>query len=282
MALAPHVDVFRFLDHRAYLRAVYESGRARGLGYRAFSKRAGLGSPNYLKLVIDGQRNLTKEMGQRFAQACGLDGEASLYFEDLVEFCQAKNTRDRSERYARLLRFRRFRKEHKLELSQDAYHSTWYLPAIREMVGCRHFREDPGWIAAQLVPGIRAQEAARALDVLLELGLLVRESDGRLARSQAILLAPPETRSTHLASFHRTMMQHASESIDRVHRDQRDLTAITLRVPSTSIAELKRRLGELRRELLAWSEEQPEADRVVQINFQLFPLTAVLEPAQET
>jgi uncharacterized protein (TIGR02147 family) len=277
MALGARIDVFRFLDHRAYLRAVYESGRERGLGYRAFSKRAGLGSPNYLKLVIDGERNLTQTMAQRFARACGLDGEAALYFEDLVEFSQAKTSRDRGERYARLLRFRRFRKEHKLGLSQDAYHSTWYLSAIREMVGCRHFRDDPTWIAAQLVPSIRPQEAARALNALLELGLLVREADGTLARSQTIILAPPETRSVHLASFHRTMMQHAAESIDRVHRDQRDLTAITLRVPNASIAELKQRLSALRRELLAWSEEQPDADQVVQINFQLFPLTAVLE-----
>lgn len=276
MTGSPSTDVFQYLDHRSYLRAVYEDGRRRGLGYRAFSKRAGLGSPNYLKLVIDGERRLTPNMAQRFARACGLTGESALYFEDLVAFSQAETSRDRSERYARLMRFRRFRSEHRLEVSQDAFHSKWYLSAIREMVGCHWFREDSAWIASQLVPSIKPQEAATAIQALVELGLLMRDADGRLARAHDFVLAPPETRSIHLASFHRTMMEHAAESIDRVHRDQRDLTSITLRIPNSAIPELKQRLAALRREILAWSEEQPDADQVMQLSFQLFPLTTVI------
>jgi uncharacterized protein (TIGR02147 family) len=281
MADATRIDVFAYLDHRAFLRVAYEKGKERGLGYRAFSKRAGLRSPNYLKMVIDGQRNLTPQMAQRFARASGLSGEAAQYFEDLVAFAQAKSSRERSERYARLLRFRQFRKAHRLEASQEAYHSHWYYLAIRELVGCRGFREDAVWIAAKLTPNIRPPEAAQALEALLALGLLSRNAHGKLERTQQIVAAPPETRSTHLATFHRTMMAHAADSIDTVRREERDITAITMRLPSALLPELREKLALLRSELLAWSEEQPEADRVVQLNLQLFPLTEVVVAREE-
>ncbi|MCB9620237.1 MAG: TIGR02147 family protein, partial [Sandaracinus sp.] len=47
------LDVYGYLDYRAYLRDFYETKKAagRGFSFRSFSKRAGLKSPNYLKLV---------------------------------------------------------------------------------------------------------------------------------------------------------------------------------------------------------------------------------------
>lgn len=54
----PHPDVFEYLDYRAFLRDYYaERKQSRGLSFRSFSKRAGLGSPNYLKLVMEGARS---------------------------------------------------------------------------------------------------------------------------------------------------------------------------------------------------------------------------------
>jgi uncharacterized protein (TIGR02147 family) len=79
------IDVFRYLDYRAFLADFYKAKKRRGFSYRAFSRTAGLGAPNYLKLVIGGERNLTKAMATRFAGACRLQGDAAAYFERLVE-----------------------------------------------------------------------------------------------------------------------------------------------------------------------------------------------------
>ena len=72
-------EVFAYLDYRAYLRDYYTSRKAQGasFSFRSFSRKAKLRSPNYLKLVMDGARNLTAEMAARFAQACGLGGEGT-------------------------------------------------------------------------------------------------------------------------------------------------------------------------------------------------------------
>ena len=52
-------DVFDYLDYRAYLRDYYAYAKSarRGFSHRTFSRRAGLGSPNHLKRVMEGRQN---------------------------------------------------------------------------------------------------------------------------------------------------------------------------------------------------------------------------------
>src|SRR5688572_29484677 len=147
------VDVFRYRDYRSFLREYYERNKQRSGGYslRAFSRGTGLRSPNYLKLVMDGDRNLTPSMALRFAEGCGLTGEAVEYFCELVAFNQARLARERELHYERLKRFSRFRKVHKLDAAQSAYHAEWYIPAIRELSARADFSEDPAWIARTLM-----------------------------------------------------------------------------------------------------------------------------------
>ncbi len=279
MAAGEKIDVFAYLDYRAFLRDHYLAKKAaRGFSYRAFSKRAGLKSPNYLKLVIDGERNLTPQMAERFAQALGLDGESLTYFVDLVAFNQAKTSTERSNQYARLTSFRGYRKAHKLDLAHAAYHSTWYLPAIRELAVRADFEADPDWVARMMVPPITRSEAERALSTLFELGLLTRLPDGSVKPGEALVSTGPETKGVHIVSYHRAMMARAAESIDLVPGAERDISSLTLCLGEDGIARLKARIQRFRRELLELSELEDDPVQVVQVNFQLFPLSRRGEP----
>lgn len=267
------IDVFRYLDYRAYLADLYAAKKSRGFSYRAFSRAAGLGAPNYLKLVIAGERNLTLKMAARFAAACGLSGEAADYFRQLVEFNQARGPAARNRAYARLVTFSRYRRGHKLEAAQAAYHSTWYLPAIRELVASAAFREDPAWIADVLWPKIKASEAKHALDTLLALGLVERDARGALRQTTPIVSTGPETIGMHIANYHAQMMQRATASMELVPAPSRDISALTLCVGPEGLARLKQRIQQFRRELIALVESERDRTQVVQLNLQLFPLT---------
>lgn len=270
------IDVFAYLDYRAFLRAYYDEAKARSsFSYRAFARRAKLSSPNYLKLVIDGERNLSAAMAERFAEACGLSEEGAEYFRELVAFAHARTSREQNERYAKLRSHRRYRSAHRLELAQDAYHSRWYLPAIRELVLHAKFREDPAWIAAQLTPAIKPAEAELALATLLDLGMLVRDERGRLRQGTKLVSTGAEVRSLHLANFHRSMMTHAADSLDTVPAEERDISSLTLCMSRAGLATLKLRIQRFRAELLALSDLEEQPEQVVQVNFQLFPLSRV-------
>ena len=273
--MAQAVDVFGYLDYRAYLRDYYAAKKAQGRGFsfRAFSMRAGLGSPNYLKLVMDGERNLSAEMAERFAAALGLSGDGAAFFQALVSFNQAKGPDERGESYAKLASFRRYRLAQKLELAHAAYHSLWYLPAIRELAARKDFRDDPAWIAGQLVPAIEPDEAASALATLERLGLLVRGEDGGLRQGEALLTTGPESRHVHLRAYHRTMIERAAAAIDVVPAPERDVSSLTVCLGPEGLARFKERIARFRRELLELSALESDPSQVVQINFQLFPLS---------
>lgn len=267
------VDVFRYLDYRAFLADYYKAKKRRGFSYRAFSRAAGLGAPNYLKLVIARQRNLTPAMAERFAAACGLRGDAAEYFVELVAFNQARTNERRNASYARLEAFGRYRRGHRLELAHASYHSTWYLPAIRELVVSAGFRDDPRWIAEALWPSIKPNEATAALDALLALGLLERDAHGRLRQRDAVVSTGPETQGMHIANYHAEMMRRATAAIETVPAPARDISSLTFCVGPEALRRLKQRIQEFRRELIELVEAEPERHQVVQLNLQLFPLS---------
>lgn len=275
------IDVFDYLDYRAFLRDFYlhQKKTKRSFSYRAFSRRAGLSSPNYLKRVMDDERNLSPEMMGRFATACGLTGQAAEYFENLVCFNQAKTSSDRARYYGRLTGYRQYRKAHKLEMAHAAYHATWYLPAIREMVVRDDFEADPAWIAKRLLPPVTVAEARRALSTLLELGLLVQDRDGKLVQADPVVSTGSEMPALHIAMYHRMMMERAAASIDLVPSEDRDISSLTLCLDDHGLRRLKERIQRFRRELIELSTLVESPAQVVQLNLQLFPLTAL--PGEE-
>jgi uncharacterized protein (TIGR02147 family) len=275
------IDVFAFLDLQQLLGAYYEARKAQGRGfsYRAFSKRAGLRSPNHLKRVIDGERPLTAPMAVRYADAMDLVGDAHAYFLDLAAFSRAETVDERNAAYARLASYRRVREAHRLELAHAAYHASWYVPAIRELAATPGFREDPAWIARTLVPPITRAEASDALDTLLDLGLLTRDPAGRLVHGEAVVTTGAETRGLHIANYHRAMIARAADAIDIVPRGERDISSLTFACTTEDLAEVKRRVAAFRREIIALLADRADGDRVVQLNFQLFPLSRSPETA---
>jgi uncharacterized protein (TIGR02147 family) len=269
------VHVFAYVDYRAFLRDFYraEKARNRRFSHRAFSRRAGLRSSNYLNLIVKGQRDLSAEMAIKFARGCGLVREDADYFCELVAFGQARTADERNRCHERLSRFRQFREAHKLDGAQASYHSTWYMPAIRELVARSDFHDDPKWIAAELSPPISPAQARDALGILSALKLLVRDADGRLRQADPLVTTGDGPLGHHVVNFHRAMMDQAKLALDRVPREERDISSLTLCVSSNGLARLKERIAAFRRELLQMSELEGHPERVVQINFQLFPLT---------
>jgi uncharacterized protein (TIGR02147 family) len=72
------------------------------------------------------------------------------------------------------------------------------------------------------------------------------------------------------------MLERAAEALDTCERDEREIAALTLSLTRSQLADFKRRVYEFRQELIqvavdAAQEQQPTD--VVQVNFQVFPMT---------
>jgi uncharacterized protein (TIGR02147 family) len=71
------------------------------------------------------------------------------------------------------------------------------------------------------------------------------------------------------------MTQRAIESIDLVPPQERDISSLTLCLSRGGLTAFKERIQRFRRELLELSAMEADPQQVVQINFQLFPLSRV-------
>ncbi|HTQ05546.1 MAG TPA: TIGR02147 family protein [Polyangiaceae bacterium] len=274
------VSVYDFLDYRAYLRAYYESAkRVRpSFSFRLFSKLAGLRSPNFLKLVIEGERNLGVDSVGRFAEALGLSGPDAEFFGDLVAFNQAPTMGEKNRAFERIAASRRFRQARRIDGELFAYLSHWYNPAVRELAARPDFSEDPRWIAAALRPVITPSEAAEALRLLLSLGLLVRHPEtGRIERGEPTLTTEHEVSALGAAAFHRQMLERAGGSIELFSREVRDLAALTVCVSPKTAAIVKQRIHQFRETLAEICDSDTEGSVVYQLNVQWFPLSSVEE-----
>ena len=101
-------SLFEYMNYRDFLRDYYEEKKREHSFYsfRLFSQKAGFKSPNFLKLVIDGNRNLSKESVYKFVKALGLNKKESDYFENLVFFNQSESLEEKNAYLARLLKHR--------------------------------------------------------------------------------------------------------------------------------------------------------------------------------
>jgi uncharacterized protein (TIGR02147 family) len=267
--------VYDYVDYRAFVRDAYTARKRddRRFSLRWFARRAGLASWSFPKLVMEGKRNLGAANVEGFARALGLGGAEARFFGDLVTLAHAEAAAERQLALERISANRRFRQARKLEGAMLACLTHWYVPAVRELAARSDFVADPRWIARQLLPPIATAEAARALETLEEVGLLVRNEEGRLVRGEPTWTTGHELRASAVPAYHRQMLLRAAEAIDAVPPDEREMGAQTVCVRAASLPELKARLRQFRTEMLEHCESQTEPDRVYQLCLAFFPLT---------
>jgi hypothetical protein len=77
------------------------------------------------------------------------------------------------------------------------------------------------------------------------------------------------------------MLQQASDSIDHFPAAERDLSSVIMNVPRHALPDIKQRIADFRRDLMAEFGDK-EADQVVQVGIQIFPLSAPKNAPEET
>lgn len=268
-------SIFEYSNYRAYLKDSYLKAKEahRQFSFRVFSRMAGFKSPNFLKLVMEGQRNLSAESIQQIAQALKLGKEESAFFRNLVLLEQAETLEEKKYFAEQVARSRAYRRHRPLGKDQISYYSHWYNIAIRELADTEGFRAEPAWIASALTPRITESEAQQGLETLLKLGLLKTEQDGRIRQNESVLSTGNEIASVLVGEFHRQMILKGSEAIERFPSVERDISSLTLGLSKKGAQDVKELIQSFRKQLLEIAQNDQQPERVYQVNFQLFPLS---------
>lgn len=270
-------NIFDYLDYRAFLRDLFNFKKYnnRLFSYRVFSGKAGFSSPNFLKLVIDGKRNLSNESIGKIAKGFGLKKQEREFFENLVFMNQASTNDEKNHYYKKMMSVNGYLKSHRINKSNYKYFSKWYYPAIREIAVFGDRNWTPEQISKILNPGIPAKEVEKALDILLELGLLRKDESGLWEQADKVVSTGAEVKSLAIFNYHKEMIKLALEAFERHPADKRSMSGVTISIKEKKLEEIKNIISAFRKELLKLACEDEGSDKVFQINIQAFPLTKV-------
>jgi uncharacterized protein (TIGR02147 family) len=273
------IQIFEYSDYRQYLKDWYLHAKQSrvGFSFRAFAKTAGYTSPNFLKLVMEGKRNLSAQSILVFAQVLKLSRDESRFFRSLVSLNQATTAEEKEIHRRQVFRSKKFKNLQPLQEAQFHYYSHWYFIPIREMVGARGFQKNPHLIAKKLIPSISPQQAQQAIQELLALNLIREDARGRLTQTHSVINTADEVTSTSIPIFHQEMLKRASEAIDIFPKEKREISSATVGVSDVNAQRIKKMLQRFRQKILAIAAEEQNIEGIHQINFQFFPLSTKLE-----
>ena len=267
-------DVLQYTNYRVFLRDYYEFKKKTvpAFSLRFFAEKAGLSSHAHLKLTIDGKRNITKNTVVKLIHGLGLESQRAAYFESLVFFNQAQTDADKQVYYAQLLKASPRSKLHKMDKAQFRIFREWHHSAILEMVALKDFRPIPDWISKRLGGLVTPAQVTESLKLLVEVGLLVKTANGYRQRDP-LITTDDEVQDMMVKMYHLQMLKLSANMLSVLSGAQRDVSALTFSIKREDFPNLKKHLQLMRKELLDFSAKAGEAEEVVQVNIQLYPLT---------
>ncbi len=278
MLVNPNNDIINYTDYRKFLRDYFDSRKKSipHFSFRILSEKTGFASPSFLRLVIEGKKNLSGKSVLQVARALRLTARSSAYFEKLVLFNQCKDFSGK-EKYLRKIDCYRKRNKPELLLPQEyAYLREWLHAVVREVVLLKGFVEDPQNIADSFMVRVNAEDVKKSLDFLLEHGFLGRDADNRLVQKEKTISTFDIPQSEELQfiakNYHFQILDLAKRSLVELPKAVRSVTSTTLALSPATYEQALKRIESLRFELLELAASDQSYDRVCQLNINLFPL----------
>jgi uncharacterized protein (TIGR02147 family) len=272
-------NIFEYFDYHKYLLDYYTQKKSvdKFFSYRYMSRRLGIDA-GYLVKVLQSQKNITVDAVSKFALLLKLGKKESKYFELLILFSKAKSNAEITSIFEKMLPFTEMRTT-RVEADNYEFYQKWYHTAIREVIGFCGYKGDYRALAELLLPAIKPLEAKRSVELLLRLGILMKNERGVYSLTDRFITTGEEWHSIAIRTFQKETMRLAGEALDRIPKEERDISTMTVSLSRESFEEVRERLKQIRRLLFEVAQKEQHADGAYQINLQLFPVSKRVDGA---
>ncbi len=273
-------SVYLYLDYRQYFADVFEEKKRiiKSFSYRNFARLAGSTSPNLLQLIKARKLNISNAQVSALAKSLGLDSNEEKYLETIVAFDHVKTHQEKDKYFQRILVTREYKSIKTIEKKQYDYFSHWYNPVVRELVTSRQYPDDPAWIADRIVPKVTLSKVKKSIELLNTLGLIEYiTGKKKWVCTDRTISTPSEVLSMAIVRYSQDIITLGKEAVERFSAKERDVRSITIGLSQEGFTDLKKRMESFWKEVLAFADTQGNADQVMQVNMQLFPLSTPRE-----
>lgn len=262
-----------YQDYRQYMREFYEERkRVSDFSWREFTKLAGFSSSGYLKLVCDGKTRLSRVGAMRVAGAMNLAGYQAEYFSLMVDLCEAPNDVVRLQVFERMCALAKKNKVHVVGAESVEYFGSWVNPLVRELAPIMPGAK-PSEIAKRCLPEATVGEVRNALELMLKLGLLEKDSVGNYRQVNRWLSNGGAPISLSLQSMQKQLALLAADALDSIPKEDRNISGLTFGADEKAYERIVDEANKFRRTVMDIVSNVKKYDRVYRLNLQLFPLS---------
>jgi uncharacterized protein (TIGR02147 family) len=272
--------IYEYDNYRRFLKDYFkEQKECRAcFSYRYFAQRAGFASSSFCAHVIEGKRNLTSDSIRKMIKGLKLSGKAAQYFEALVSFNQSHTVEDREHWFRALERLRKSSQFYKVNQKQYAYYDEWYYPVIRELAVYSDWNGDYAKLGKTVSPPIGPEMARKAVETLLQIGLLVKNGNVFYQSSEAVTgegVPGVVTRKTR-----KEYMLMAMTAAENLPANERHISGVTVAMSEEGYRQATEMIDEMRKKILENALDNPLVEKIYQFNFQAFPLSSKIPPSK--
>lgn len=267
--------IYDYTDYREYLKDLIRNKKQQQSSYsiRLLSIKSGIKSPGFLSMVLNNKRNITGELAIKIAAALGLGKKEERYFLLMVDYTHTKRLESKHDILQQMLMLARTNTVRNLLPEQFEFYDKWYNSVIRELVEVTDVTDsNSDLIAEMLEPQIKPREFRIALDILTRLGLIHKNEKGQYKRDDTLISCGEDIRSVVIGKYQSEMIELASAALQKVPREQRDFSTVTLSIDKGAFMQIKDCCNRFRKEVLDIASRVGNPDSIFQINIQCFPV----------
>lgn len=276
-------EVFDYMDYRSFLKDHVQWRRDgnRGISLRQVASKVGI-DHSLLTKIIQSSRHVTPSSIPALCTWMKLDEQRTTYFEELVAYARARSDEALRRHFEKILSLKPVEKR-RLDAAHYEYFRSWHHVAVRSLLDWYEFYGDD-WeaLGGMLLPPISGRMAQESVELLRNLGLLEQDASGRFRPSTTHLSTGERWHSAAVRTFQREVIRLSEGAVERVPKELRDISTITVALSSDCLEEVREVLREARAKVVKIADRRPpeDSDAVYQLNLQWFPVTRPAKSAE--
>jgi uncharacterized protein (TIGR02147 family) len=273
------VSVFQFFDAREFLLQAFNREKRLNpvFSHRYIAKTMGARSSSFFKDVLNGRIRLSPTRIRGFIRLFKLNKLEAEYFENLILYTQTEKEEDKGHYLEKLMLLSNSSPFKILEAFQMEYFKKCFYAVVREALAIHDFQGDYQKLAEMLEPPITAGEAMNAVNLLLKLKLIRKNARGGFEKIDKVVSSGTTGNPDSIKPAIRENLDLAHRALNEYPPEIRPFSYLTLSISGESFLQIRETIRRFRKEILNIAARDEAADRLYQLNFQLFPLSKIVK-----